>query len=66
MVGIVKKLPVVVTTIAEVYARIGPMINSHMIGKITPGGVHDGITRSRKPADDALSPPLIALDMSGR
>lgn len=29
----------------EETARIGPMINNHMMGKMTPGGVHDGMLR---------------------
>jgi hypothetical protein len=26
-------------------ARMGPIMSNHMMGKITPGGVHDGMTR---------------------
>ena len=60
IVGNVKKLPVVVTTSADEYALIGPIISSHMIGKVTPGGVQLGITRSLKPLDPS---PSTALDL---
>eukprot|EP00585_Thalassiosira_rotula_P022439 CAMPEP_0196222462 /NCGR_PEP_ID=MMETSP0912-20130531/44773_1 /TAXON_ID=49265 /ORGANISM="Thalassiosira rotula, Strain GSO102" /LENGTH=160 /DNA_ID=CAMNT_0041501249 /DNA_START=123 /DNA_END=605 /DNA_ORIENTATION=+ len=63
MVGSVRKLPVDETTSAAEYARRGPMMSTHMIGKMTPGGVHEGMTRSRNPLEPSS---LAAFERSGR
>ena len=38
-------------------------MSNHMMGKITPGGVHEGMTRSLNPSDPL---PSTALLLSGR
>jgi hypothetical protein len=39
----------------------GPMISNHVMGKTTPGGVHEGIIRSRKSLDGhiAIGPCIV-------
>ena len=46
---------------------MGPMMRSHITGKKTPGGVHDGMIRSPNPGEAAFSPSLeMPLERSGR
>ena len=58
-----KKCPCCPKTRVVLYALSGATMSTHMIGKVTPGGVHDGIWRSLKPR---VFSPFIALSSSGR